>query len=147
MSYDPRHHVTVRHVSGSSSSSYKTCSLTPAPASVNIHSHSLGALFFLILIPLHLTQTHFPTWSLFHWFPRTTYTHDPTPIPPTLHDKVALTVYLVSAVGCLGLSSWFHTVQCHSRAVCDAAHRGDYVSISARRVKLVQLLSAIGRGG
>ncbi|RSH94841.1 hypothetical protein EHS25_004647 [Saitozyma podzolica] len=97
--------------------------------SVNIHSHSLGALFFLVLIPLHLTQTHFPTWSLFHWFPRTTYTHDPTPIPPTLYDKVALTVYLVAAVGCLGLSSWFHTVQCHSRAVCDAAHRGDYIGI------------------
>ncbi|EIW66496.1 integral membrane protein [Tremella mesenterica] len=84
---------------------------------VNIHSHSLGAAFFAILLPLHLHPTHFPHFS---------FSDRATPVPPTLHDKVALTLYLSCAMTCLGLSSWFHTVQCHSKATCDAAHRGDY---------------------
>lgn len=36
--------------------------------------------------------------------------------------------YFVCAVTCLGLSSFFHTVQCCSKNVCDLAHCGDYVS-------------------
>lgn len=85
---------------------------------VNIHSHSIGAAFFLSLLPLHLIPTHFPTFG---------QSCNPLPTPPTLHDKVALSLYLICAVSCLSLSSWFHTVSCHSREVCDAAHRGDYV--------------------
>jgi predicted membrane channel-forming protein YqfA (hemolysin III family) len=91
----------------------------PALTSVNIHTHSLGALFYLILLPLHLLPNHFPSLSGHG---------DPLPTPPTLQDKIAFTVYLLSAIGCLSLSAWFHTVQCHTRSVCDAAHRGDYVS-------------------
>lgn len=86
---------------------------------VNIHSHSVGAVFFLSLLPLHLIPTHFPTLN---------QSCSPLPTPPTLHDKVALALYLICAVLCLSLSSWFHTVSCHSKEVCDAAHRGDYVS-------------------
>jgi adiponectin receptor len=91
----------------------------PALTLVNIHTHSLGALFYLILLPLHLLPNHFPSLSGHS---------DPLPTPPTLQDKLAFTVYLLSAIGCLSLSAWFHTVQCHTRSVCDAAHRGDYVS-------------------
>lgn len=88
-------------------------------AAVNIHSHSFGAICFAILLPLHLVPTHFPTF----------FASNPVPTPPTMHDKVALSVNLICAVGCLSLSSWFHTVQCHSKAMCDSAHRGDYVGI------------------
>ncbi|ORX35308.1 hemolysin-III related-domain-containing protein [Kockovaella imperatae] len=86
---------------------------------VNIHTHSIGAFFFAILIPLHLFPTHFPTFGR---------ASDPLPTPPTTHDKIALTLNLVCSVACLGLSSWFHTVCCHSREVSDLSHRGDYVS-------------------
>lgn len=96
-----------------------------ADGSVNIHSHSLGALFYLILLPLHLLPTHFPSFSRSN-------PSDPLPTPPEWQDKLALTIYLLCAVGCLSLSSWFHTVQCHSKALCDSAHRGDYVSPSRR---------------
>ena len=85
---------------------------------VNIHSHFLGALFFAVLLPLHLFPTHFPGFVY----------SDPVPTPPTLYDKLAVSVNLICAVGCLSLSSWFHTVQCHSQRMCDAAHIGDYVS-------------------
>ncbi|WWD16362.1 hypothetical protein CI109_100788 [Kwoniella shandongensis] len=88
--------------------------------SFNIHTHSIGAVIFLTLLPLHLLPTHFPT---FHSSP------DHLPTPPTLHDKVALSLYLVCAVSCLSLSAWFHTVSCHSKDVCDLAHRGDYIGI------------------
>ena len=93
---------------------------TPILILVNIHTHSIGALFYLTLLPLHLLPTHFPSISGHG---------DPLPTPPTLQDKLALTIYLLSAIGCLSLSAWFHTVQCHSKVVCDAAHRGDYVSL------------------
>nr|WRH23622.1 Haemolysin-III related [Naematelia aurantialba] len=95
---------------------------------VNIHTHSIGALFFLILLPLHLIPTHFPAFS--YILPTPPWREDnPLPVPPTWQDKAAFTVYLLSAVGCLGLSCCFHTVQCHSHRVCDTAHRGDYIGI------------------
>ncbi|OCF44080.1 hypothetical protein I317_02033 [Kwoniella heveanensis CBS 569] len=50
-------------------------------------------------------------------------------VPHTLHDKIALTVYLLAAFACLGLSATFHTVSCHSKDVSNAAHRGDYIGI------------------
>lgn len=127
----------MRLVSPASASVQNPIPATPGPQDlkdklttslVNIHTHSLGALFYLILLPLHLLPTHFPTWSR---QPQS----DPLPTPPSWEDKLALTIYLLCAVGCLSLSSWFHTVQCHSKPVCDAAHRGDYVS-SARPPQL-----------
>ena len=88
---------------------------------VNIHSHSIGALFFAVLLPMHVASSQFP--NVFGAFP------DPTTLPPTtIIDKAALACYCVAAVTCLGLSSWFHTVQCCSKDVCDLAHCGDYVS-------------------
>jgi adiponectin receptor len=87
-----------------------------------------------VLLPLHLVSTTFPSLAPFLPHPTTWWgASDPTPVPPTTHDKVALTVYLVCAVACMGLSSYFHTVQACSRDVCDSAHRGDYVSRSRAR--------------
>ncbi|KIR34368.1 integral membrane protein [Cryptococcus deuterogattii MMRL2647] len=80
---------------------------------VNIHSHSIGAAFFLSLLPLHLIPTHFPTFG---------QSYNPLPTPPTLHDKVAL-------------------MSCHSREVCDAAHRGDYIGI------VILIVGSITPGG
>lgn len=88
---------------------------------VNIHTHSIGALFFAILGPVHVLSDKFP--NLFGAF-------TPAALTPlsTNADKLALAVYCASAVGCLTLSSWFHTVCCANREVCDLAHSGDYVS-------------------
>lgn len=87
---------------------------------VNIHSHSIGALFFAILLPLHVMGAYFPTLGV---FPGSS-----AQPPTTVIDKICLATYCVSAVTCMGLSSWFHTVQCCSQDVCDLAHCGDYVS-------------------
>lgn len=90
---------------------------------VNIHSHSIGALFYAILLPLHVGCSHFPTLGVF-----------PSALisPSTIIDKAALACYCLSAITCLSLSSWFHTVQCCSKEVCDLAHCGDYVSSELR---------------
>lgn len=97
---------------------------------VNIHTHSVGAAFFAALIPLHLLPINFPCLAPFLPHPKTWWgAHDPLPVPPTIEDKIAMTAYLVCAVSCLGLSSWFHTVQCGSRERCNSANRGDYLGI------------------
>lgn len=84
---------------------------------VNIHSHSIGAAFFAALLPLHVLAERFPTLGVF-----------PESLPSTSVDKWCMATYFVCACTCLGLSSWFHTVQCHSERVCFLAHCGDYVS-------------------
>jgi adiponectin receptor len=88
---------------------------------VNIHSHSIGAAFWALMLPLHLLPSHFPTLGFFP---------DPSLLPAsTTVDKACMACYFVCAVTCLGLSSWFHTVSCCTREVCDIAHCGDYVGI------------------
>lgn len=113
-------------------------------STVNIHTHSLGALFFGSLIPLHLLPSSFPSLSPFLPTPKWATTSSSLglgslrlgqgvgaiPVPPTIIDKIAMTTYLCCAVSCLGLSSWFHTVQCCDERTCNLAHRGDYVSPS-----------------
>jgi adiponectin receptor len=99
---------------------------------VNIHSHSIGALFYSVLISLHFSTHHESfskqmrnlPWlsSLFpSFFASEEHTH-------SMIDTLAITIFLIAAVACLSLSSWFHTVQCTSKERCDSAHRGDYVS-------------------
>ncbi|BEJ13134.1 hypothetical protein CspHIS471_0303080 [Cutaneotrichosporon sp. HIS471] len=88
---------------------------------VNIHTHSLGAAFWALMLPLHILPSHFPTLGT---FPSASL------LPPsTLIDKACMACYFVCAVTCLGLSSWFHTVSCCTHEVCDLAHCGDYVGI------------------
>jgi adiponectin receptor len=58
------------------------------------------------------------------------------PLSPTAHlpawkVDAALSIFLLSAVSCLALSSHFHLVQCRTKEVCNKAHRGDYVSAIA----------------
>ncbi|KAI9632784.1 hemolysin-III related-domain-containing protein [Dioszegia hungarica] len=97
---------------------------------INIHTHSIGALIFAALIPLHLTPHPFPALAPFLPHPSSwTGRHDPAPVPPTLHDRVALTAYLLCAVACLSLSAWFHTIQPCNKKVCLAGHSGDYTGI------------------
>jgi len=100
---------------------------------VNIYSHLLGALYYLLLVPLHFSTHHEATSLSLATIPglkasfrslleRGQHTHE-------LVDTLAISIFLVSAVGCLGLSAWFHSVQCTSKSRCDSAHRGDYVGI------------------
>ncbi|CAK9783693.1 HlyIII-domain-containing protein [Cutaneotrichosporon oleaginosum] len=85
---------------------------------VNIHSHSIGAAFWALMLPLHLFPAHFPTLGVF-----------PADLPSSTIAKACMACYFVCAVTCLGLSSWFHTVSCCTREVCNLAHCGDYVGI------------------
>lgn len=101
---------------------------------VNIHSHLWGAIFYLILIPLHFSQhlfeSHRDPYSHFLPFLPRAAPLDPlaNPRPQTLHDFLALSIFLVSAVVCLSFSAWFHAFQCRDKVICDKAHKGDYVS-------------------
>lgn len=99
---------------------------------VNIHSHLFGAAYYLSLIPLHFSTHHERSSKLLESIPllkalapslftRHLHTHN-------IVDTLALSIFLIAAVGCLGLSAFFHTVQCTSKERCDSAHRGDYVS-------------------
>ncbi|WVQ93634.1 hypothetical protein IAU59_000710 [Kwoniella sp. CBS 9459] len=90
--------------------------------SVNILTHLIGAAAFLTLLPIHLIPDLIPSIHPAH---RSFFDH----VPHTLHDKVALAVYLLAAVTCLGLSATFHTLSCHSKDVSEVAHRGDYIGI------------------
>lgn len=83
---------------------------------VNIHSHSLGALFWLALLPIHLFSSYFPTLSVF------------PPQEPSTIDRACMAIYCVSAVVCMCLSSWLHTVQVCDAPTAEVAHCGDYVS-------------------
>ncbi|WVF66001.1 hypothetical protein IAT40_000739 [Kwoniella sp. CBS 6097] len=89
---------------------------------VNILTHLFGAVAFLSLLSLRLMPTLIPS---FH--PSSKELFDL--IPHTFHDKVALTVFRLAVVICLGLSATFHTLSCHSKHVSDFAHRGDYIGI------------------
>lgn len=122
------------------------------PVIVNIHTHLIGAIIYLILIPLHFSD-HLPSnypnplqpvISLLSFraaHPTITSAISYLPIKSlvpksvardmiehTIVDTLALSVFLVSAVGCLTCSWYFHAVQCMSKERCDSAHRGDYVS-------------------
>jgi adiponectin receptor len=90
-------------------------------------------MFYLVLIPLHLSAHHAATsntlaaipWIQAYFsdlFDRESHTH-------TLVDSLALSIFLIAAVGCLALSAWFHAVQCTTKDRCERAHRGDYVGI------------------
>ncbi|GHJ90342.1 hypothetical protein NliqN6_6744 [Naganishia liquefaciens] len=117
---------------------------------VNIHSHLWAALVYLLLLPLHfsthvtgidLALRHLPVWSRSTFHTAETMLSESTnsstmpdfdrliPRPQTLVDTLALSIFLCSAVGCLSLSGYFHTVQCTSKERCDSAHRGDYIGI------------------
>jgi adiponectin receptor len=64
--------------------------------SINIHSHLLGALLFLLL-PIHIfTTAHPPRWTI-----------------ATPADITVLTLYSTSVATCFLLSATYHTLLCH----------------------------------
>jgi len=78
--------------------------------SVNIYTHALGAMFFLIcgsLLTIYELSVHTSTFS----------------------DAAVMTVFLVGAIACMGLSASFHLMSCHSETVCRSWNRCDYVGI------------------
>ncbi len=101
--------------------------LTPFSYPVNIHTHLLGSLYYFHLLLL-LPSPSRP--SNLHPLPPLRFGHASSLAIPHLPQhkiSLALSIFLISAVGCLGLSAHFHAVQCRTKEVCERAHRGDYV--------------------
>ncbi|KAJ2775309.1 hypothetical protein IWQ57_000473 [Coemansia nantahalensis] len=77
----------------------------------NIMTHLGGALAFLALC-FTVTRGLLLEFATIDW-----------------RDVATLYVFLLGAVGCMGLSALFHTVSCHSHAVQRAYNKCDYVGI------------------
>ncbi|KAJ1958732.1 hypothetical protein GGI12_004662 [Dipsacomyces acuminosporus] len=77
----------------------------------NIYSHLLGALLFLVLC-FTITHRVFAQFESIDW-----------------QDTATVYIFLLGAVGCMGLSSLFHTVTCHSPKVQHAYNKCDYIGI------------------
>ncbi len=102
---------------------------------VNIHTHLIGCVAYVAaLIRTHhaILPLRIPPLRLGHAIPTSKMAHLGV-APGTGLERwkadCALSCFLASAVFCLGASAWFHAVQCKSKRVCEAAHRGDYVSL------------------
>ncbi|KAG9307485.1 hypothetical protein G9A89_017315 [Geosiphon pyriformis] len=79
--------------------------------SVNIWSHFLGAIAFIVIAftTYIYTLSHKPS---INWW-----------------DFLVFYCFLAGAIVCLGLSSLFHTFSCHSEKVCANWNRCDYIGI------------------
>ncbi|KAK9468234.1 hemolysin-III related-domain-containing protein [Lipomyces arxii] len=79
--------------------------------SVNIYSHLFGSLFFLgfLSVTLKVYLPKFPTTSA--------------------KDFVVFVIFFVGAVICLGISSTYHCLNCHSESVAKFGNRLDYLGI------------------
>ncbi|KAJ2082909.1 hypothetical protein H4R24_001239 [Coemansia sp. RSA 988] len=77
----------------------------------NIVTHLVGALVFLVLC-FTVTRGLLLEFATIDWL-----------------DIVTLYAFLLGAVGCMGLSTLFHTVTCHSNEVNKAYNKCDYVGI------------------
>ncbi|KAI9092127.1 hemolysin-III related-domain-containing protein [Phlyctochytrium arcticum] len=77
----------------------------------NIFSHLLGAIAFmtgfLAAYLFELEKVLTAKWS----------------------DYVVIAIFIAASILCLGLSATFHTFICHSRSVCIAWNKADYVGI------------------
>ncbi|KAK9381813.1 hemolysin-III related-domain-containing protein [Kockiozyma suomiensis] len=79
--------------------------------SVNIYSHLVGSLFFLIFlgITLDVLLPRYPSTSA--------------------KDFAVFVFFFVGAVLCLGMSSTYHCMNCHSESVAKFGNRLDYIGI------------------
>ncbi|KAK9490600.1 hemolysin-III related-domain-containing protein [Lipomyces doorenjongii] len=79
--------------------------------SVNIYSHLIGSLFFLIIlaITLDIFLPRYPSTSA--------------------NDFVVFVIFFVGAVLCLGMSSTYHCLNCHSESVAKFGNQLDYLGI------------------
>lgn len=80
---------------------------------VNIYTHLLGSLFFL-LFSIYFYTTYLPTHQ---------YTHI------TLTDKLAFAAFWVGVVACLGCSASYHCISNHSHDVARIGNKIDYLGI------------------
>jgi adiponectin receptor len=78
---------------------------------VNIWSHLLGAILFVILAGV----AHFRTLPYFSTI--------------TLQDRTVFTIFFTSAIACLAMSCIYHTITCHSEAVGKFGNKLDYLGI------------------
>ncbi|KAK9235515.1 hemolysin-III related-domain-containing protein [Lipomyces kononenkoae] len=79
--------------------------------SVNIYSHLIGSLFFLLFlaVTLDLFLPRYPTTSA--------------------QDFVVIVIFFLGAVICLGMSSTYHCINCHSESVAKFGNQLDYIGI------------------
>ncbi|TPX60001.1 hypothetical protein PhCBS80983_g02054 [Powellomyces hirtus] len=77
----------------------------------NIFTHLLGGLAF------------FGLFFVTYWYMMVGYS------TISWKDRTAMGIFLASAVGCMGLSAFFHAVTCHSLTVCRMWNKCDYVGI------------------
>ncbi|PIA13381.1 HlyIII-domain-containing protein [Coemansia reversa NRRL 1564] len=77
----------------------------------NIMTHLVGALVFLVLC-FTVTRGLLLEFTTIDW-----------------RDITTLYAFLLGAVGCMGLSTLFHTVTCHSHEVHIAYNKCDYIGI------------------
>ncbi|KAJ3101581.1 hypothetical protein HDU97_001260 [Phlyctochytrium planicorne] len=80
----------------------------------NVYTHLIGALLFVALIPLTFFYPSF-------WLPMMDTT--------THYDIVTMTVFMTSAIICMGLSTTFHLCCCHSQEYSKAWNKADYLGI------------------
>lgn len=90
----------------------------------NIWTHFLGAVLFLYLAIRSLIFNQVP--SLIHGVS----INDQITINFNWDDKIVLGTFFAGAVICLGMSSIYHTLSCHSPGVCKVFSRLDYCGIS-----------------
>lgn len=104
--------------------------------SINIHTHMWGALTSVLILGIH-------AMALFDAVPASlqTLTHaaifrSRAPASSLLRhrgidwlDIAGFATFLLCAVACLGLSSTFHTLSCHSRSVARRCNALDYLGI------------------
>ncbi|KAK9255496.1 hemolysin-III related-domain-containing protein [Lipomyces tetrasporus] len=79
--------------------------------SVNIYSHLIGSLFFLIFlaVTLDIFLPRYPSTSA--------------------KDFVVFVIFFVGAVLCLGMSSTYHCLNCHSESIAKFGNQLDYLGI------------------
>lgn len=99
---------------------------------MNIHTHLIGAVLAVIGLLLQFADLsgliHLGRFSLFA-FPKASRFSEleyvkgvamrinEKVIPPDALDHLTLTIFMVSAIVCLGCSATFHTFTCYSEAV------------------------------
>ncbi|KAL4400049.1 intracellular zinc ion homeostasis protein [Malassezia pachydermatis] len=113
---------------------------------MNIHTHLWGSVLAFIVLLLQLADVHgwlppgpWPILSM-ESFP----SHNPLELfsdlglrmnrlerlrEPSHGDLAAMTVFLLSAMLCLGCSATYHTLACHSHKVAQSYNRLDYAGI------------------
>ena len=89
-----------------------------------IHNHRVH----LILITAFEINRNLTDWRVF-FACRATFLMAESP-EISQEDRMMLGLFFAGAVICMGLSSVFHTVICHSKWACDTFSKFDYVGIS-----------------